>query len=103
MEEKPEDLSDRRVRLIVKKDSDERLRSELIGCQSFLSNEEVIALPRASIVGYVTLLRQLNKSTLSCRNKILEFNPQDSRIIIDDSKDSQRSKSVSDDREGVTS
>ena len=101
MEGKSEEFSDKKVRTIVKKDTDERLRSELIGCQSILSCEEVNDLPRSSLVGYVTLLRQLNKSTLSCRNKISEFNPQDSKIIPDDSKESGRSKSVSDDREGA--
>src|SRR2546425_7762027 len=103
MEGKSEEFSDKTVRTIVKKDTDERLRSELIGCQSILSCEEVNDLPRSSLVGYVTLLRQLNKSTLSCRNKISEFNPQDSKIIQDDSKELGRSKSVSDDREEATS
>src|SRR2546425_889702 len=101
MEGQSEELSDKKVRMIVKKDTDERLRSELIGCQSILSCGEVNDLPRSSLVGYVTLLRQLNKSTLSCRNKVSEFNPQDSKIIQDDSKESGRSKSVSDDREGA--
>src|SRR5437867_2395714 len=103
MEGKSKEFSDKKVRVIVKKDTDERLRSELIGCQSILSCEEVNDLPRSSLVGYVTLLRQLNKSTLSCRNKILELNPQDSKIIPDDSKELLKSKSVSDDREGATS
>src|SRR3989441_295957 len=103
MEGQSEELSDKKVRMIVKKDTDERLRSELIGCQSILSCGEVNDLPRSSLVGYVTLLRQLNKSTLSCRNKILEFNPQDSKIILDDSKELLKSKSVSGDREGATS
>ena len=71
-----EDLSDRSMRLIVKKDSDSRLKSELIGSQSILTPEEVNDLSRASLVGYVTLLRQLNKSTNSCRNKIDDFDPQ---------------------------
>src|SRR5437867_8899964 len=93
-----EDLSDQRMRLIVKKDSDIRLRSELIGSQSILTPDEIIDLSRSSLVGYVTLLRQLNKSTTSCRNVIDDFDPKQSKIISDDNNDSARSKSVSDDR-----
>src|SRR3989442_2645623 len=100
-----EDLSDQRMRLIVKKDSDTRLRSELIGSQSILTPEEVNNLSRATLVGYVTLLRQLNKSTPSCRNVIDDFDPKQSKINSDDNNDSARSKSVSDDksREGPIS
>src|SRR5437867_450687 len=93
-----EDLSDQRMRLIVKKDSDTRLRSELIVSQSILTPEEVNDLSRASLVGYVTLLRQLNKSATSCRNVIDDFDPKQSKINSDDNNDSARSKSVSDDR-----
>src|SRR3989441_12997360 len=96
--DKAEELSDRRMRLIVKKDSDTRLKSELIGSQSILTSEEVNDLSRASLVGYVTLLRQLNKSTNSCRNKIDDFDPQKSKIFGDDDNDTARSKSVSDDK-----
>src|SRR2546425_7851046 len=96
--DKAEELSDRRMRLIVKKDSDSRLKSELIGSQSILTPDEVNNLSRASLVGYVTLLRQLNKSTNSCRNKIDEFDPQNSKICSDDDNDTARSKSVSDDK-----
>ena len=96
--DKTEDLSDRRMRLIVKKDSDSRLKSELIGSQSILTPDEVNDLSRASLVGYVTLLRQLNKSTNSCRNKIDDFDPQNSKICSDDDNDTARSKSVSDDK-----
>src|SRR3989441_6423318 len=93
-----EDLSDQGMRFIVKKGSDTRLRSELIGSQSILTPEEVNDLSRASPVGYVTLLRQLNKSTTSCRNVIDDFDPKQSKINSDDNNDSARSKSVSDDR-----
>src|SRR5437867_7093695 len=96
--DKAEDLSDRRMRLIVKKDSDSRLKSELIGSQSMFTLEEVNDLSRASLVGYVTLLRQLNKSTNSCRNKIDDFDPQKSKCFSDGDNDSARSKSVSDDK-----
>src|SRR3989442_777624 len=100
-----EDLSDQRMRLIVKKDSDTRLRSELIGSQSIFTPEEVNNLSRATLVGYVTLLRQLNKSTTSCRNVIDDFDPKQSKINSDDNNDSARSKSVSDakSREGPIS
>src|SRR2546425_4896216 len=96
--DKAEELSDRRMRLIVKKDSDSRLKAELIGSQSILTPDEVNNLSRASLVGYVTLLRQLNKSTNSCRNKIDDFDPQNSKICSDDDNDTARSKSVSDDK-----
>src|SRR5207247_10345164 len=93
-----EDIRHQRMRLIVKKDSDTRLRSELIGSQSILTPEEVNNLSRATLVGYVTLLRQLNKSTTSCRNVIDDFDPKQSKINSDDNNDSARSKSVSDDK-----
>src|SRR5207247_6912067 len=96
--EQIEDLSDQRMRLIVKKDSDTRLRSELVGSQSILTPEEINDLSRASLVGYVTLLRQLNKSTTSCRNVNYDFDPKQSKINSDDNNDSARSKSVLDDR-----
>src|SRR5437867_11188194 len=96
--EQIEDLSDQRMRLIVKKDSDTRLRSELVGSQSILITEEINDLSRASLVGYVTLLRQLNKSTTSCRNVIDDFDPKQSKINSYDNNDSARSKYVSDDR-----
>src|SRR5437867_3183438 len=96
--DRTEDFSDQRMRLIVKKDSDTRLRSELIGSQSILTPDEINDLSRASLVGYVTLLRQLNKSTTSCRNVIDDFDPKQSKINSDDNNDSARSKSVSDDR-----
>src|SRR3989442_12438294 len=100
-----EDLSDQRMRLIVKKVSDTRLRSELIDSQSILTPEEVNDLSRDSLVGFITLLRQLNKSTTSCRNVIDDFDPKQSKINSDDNNDSARSKSVSDDksREGPIS
>src|SRR3954471_22827721 len=93
-----DDLSDKRMRLIVKKDSDARLKSELIGSQSILTPEEINDLSRASLVGYVTLLRQLNKSTTSCRNIIDDFDPKHSKIVSDDNNDPARSESVSDER-----
>src|SRR6059036_3042830 len=98
MDETAEDLSDKRTRLIVKKDLDSRFKAELIGGQSILSSEEINDHSRASLVGYVTLLRQLNKSTISCRNKIDDFDPQKSKIYGDDDNDTARSKSVSDDK-----
>src|SRR3989441_328445 len=96
MEGKTDDLSDKTIRRIVKKDSDSRLRTELLGCQSILTQIEIDSLPRATLVGYVTLLRQLNKAPTSCRNKITDFDPKNSKIMESDSEELAKSKSISD-------
>src|SRR3989442_1778540 len=97
MEGKTDDLSDKTIRRIVKKDSDSRLRTELLGCQSILTQIEIDSLPRATLVGYVTLLRQLNKAPTSCRNKITDFDPKNSKIVDGDNEELAKSKSFSDD------
>ena len=97
MEEKSEDLSDKTIRRIVKKDSDIRLRSELAGCQSILTQTKIDSLPRATLIGYVTLIRQLNKTSISCRNKVPNFDPKNSKIFEDDNEASAKSQSLSDD------
>src|SRR3989441_2834112 len=97
MEDKGVDLSDKSIRRIVKKDSDSRLKTELLGCQSILTQIEIDSLPRATLVGYVTLLRQLNKAPTSCRNKITDFDPKNSKIMESDSEELAKSKSLSDD------
>ena len=45
MEGKTDDLSDKTVRRIVKKDTDSRLRAELLGCQTILTQVEIYSLP----------------------------------------------------------
>src|SRR5437867_7465289 len=103
MDTKSDDLSDKTIRRIVKKDSVSRLRTELLGCQSILTQLEIDSLSRAELVGYVTLIRQLNKSSTSCRNKIPDFDPRNSIISEGDEEEIAKSKSVSDDlilREG---
>src|SRR3989442_1414747 len=97
MEGKTDDLSDKIIRRIVKKDSDSRLRAELLGCQSLLTQTEIDSLPRATLVGYVRLIRQLNKSSISCRNKIPDFDPKNSKISDVDDEEVAKSKSLSDD------
>src|SRR5437899_12598850 len=97
MNGKADDLSDKAVRRIVKKDNDSRLRTELLGCQSILTQIEIDSLPRATLIGYVTLTRQLNKATTSCRNKIPDFDPKNSKIIETDNGQIAKSKSASDD------
>src|SRR3989442_5115933 len=102
MEDKTEDLSDKTIRS-VQKDAYNRLRTELLGCQSILTQIEIDSLPRATLVGYVTLLRQLNKSSTSCRNQITDFDPRNSKIMESDNDETAKSKSLSDDlflREG---
>src|SRR2546425_12000348 len=97
MEGKGDDLSDKSIRRIVKKDSDIRLRTELLGCQSILTQMEIDSLPRATLVGYVTLLRQLNKAPTSCRNKITDFDPKSSKVVEGENEELAKSKSLSDD------
>src|SRR6267154_836610 len=69
------DLSDKVVRRIVSKDDYSRLQHELSLCQSKLSEDDIKKLQRYQLIGFVTLLRQLNKATTSCRNKIDSFDP----------------------------
>src|SRR3989442_13325178 len=97
MDPKSYDLSDKTIRRIVKKDSISRLRTELLGCQSLLTQIEIDSLPRATLVGYVTLIRQLNKSSNACRNKIPDFDPKNSIISEGDDEEIAKSKSLSDD------
>src|SRR2546425_9145109 len=97
MEDKGVDLSDKSIRRIVKKDSDSRLRTELLDCQSILTQIEIDSLPRATLVGYVTLPRQLNKAPTSCRNKITDFDPKNLKIMEGDNDELAKSKSLSDD------
>ena len=97
MDPKSDDLSDKTIRRIAKKDSISRLRTELLGCQSLLTQIEIDSLPRATLVGYVTLIRQLNKSSNACRNKIPDFDPKNSIISEGDDEEIAKSKSLSDD------
>src|SRR3989442_3814827 len=97
MDPKSDDLSDKTIRRIVKKDSVSRLRTELLGCQSLLTQIEIDSLSRATLVGYVTLIRQLNKSSNACRNKIPDFDPKNSIISEGDDEEIAKSKSLSDD------
>src|SRR6266516_148693 len=95
MGEPSKDMTDKRLRALVRKDDTSRLRSELIGCQSILKPEEIEDLNRSSLVGYVTLLQRLNNSTSSCRNKIVDFNPDDADVFEDDEKEIKKTSSVS--------
>ncbi len=95
MGEPSKDLTDKRLRALVRKDDTSRLRSELIGCQSILKPDEIEDLNRSSLVGYVTLLRRLNNSTSSCRNKIVDFNPDDADVFEEDGKEIKKTSSVS--------
>src|SRR2546425_13177430 len=96
MEDKTGDLSDKTIRRIVQKDAESRLRTELLGCQSIFTQIEIDSLPRATLVGYVTLLRQLSKTSTSCRNKITDFDPKNSKIMECDNDELAKSKSLSD-------
>src|SRR6266516_4914078 len=95
MGEPSKDMTDKRLRALVRKDDTSRLRSELIGCQSILKPDEIEDLNRSSLVGYVTLLRCINNSTSSCRNKIVDFNPDDADVFEDDEKEIKKTSSVS--------
>src|SRR6267154_2302431 len=93
------DLSDQAVRRIVSKDDDLRLRHELSVSQSSINREEIDQLERYELVGYVTLLRQLNKMTTSCRNVIAGFDPSKAVLHPKDNDLKGRSQSCSDNTE----
>src|SRR6267154_1409187 len=92
-------LSDQAVRRIVSKDDDLRLRHELSVSQSLINREEIDQLQRYELVGYVTLLRQLNKMTTSCRNVIAGFDPSKAVLHPKDNDLKGRSQSCSDNTE----
>src|SRR6267154_2582665 len=92
-------LSDQAVRRIVSKDDDLRLRHELSVSQSLINREEIDQLQRYELVGYVTLLHQLNKMTTSCRNVIAGFDPSKAVLHPKDNDLKGRSQSCSDNTE----
>src|SRR6267154_2400140 len=92
-------LSDQAVRRIVSKDDDLRLRHELSVSQSLINREEIDQLQRYELVGYVTLLRQLNKMTTSCRNVIAGFDPSKAVLHPKDNDLKGRNQSCSDNTE----
>src|SRR6267154_787153 len=92
-------LSDQAVRRIVSKDDDLRLRHELSVSQSLINREEIDQLQRYELVGYVTLLRQMNKLTTSCRNVIAGFDPSKAVLHPKDNDLKGRSQSCSDNTE----
>src|SRR6267154_434210 len=93
------DLSDQVLRRTVSKDDDARLRHELSVCQSLMSKEEIDQLQRYELIGYVTLLRQMNKMTTSCRNVITGFDPTKAILHPKDNDLKGRSQSCSDNTE----
>src|SRR6267154_2222601 len=93
------DLSDQVLRRTVSKDDDARLRHELSVCQSLMSKEEIDQLQRYELIGYVTLLRQMNKMTMSCRNVITGFDQNKAILHPKDNDLKGRSQSCSDNTE----
>src|SRR6267154_111500 len=93
------DLSDQVLRRTVSKDYDARLWHELSVCQSSMGKEEIDHLQRYELIGYVTLLRQMNKMTMSCRNVITGFDPTKAILYPKDNDLKGRSQSCSDNTE----
>src|SRR6267154_33546 len=92
-------LTDQVLRKIVCKDDDSRLRHELSVSQSSISRDEIDQLQRYELIGYVTLLRQLNKLTTSCGNVVAEFDPSKAVLHPKDNDLKGRSQSCSDNTE----
>src|SRR6267154_5033071 len=90
------DLSDQVLRRTVSKDYDARLWHELSVCQSSMGKEEIDHLQRYELIGYVTLLCQMNKMTTSCRNVITGFDPTKATLHPKDNDLKGRSQSCSD-------
>jgi len=95
MTDNKDELSDEVVRKMVVKDSVSRLQQELSRCQSVYSEKEIGEMTRYQLVGLVTLLRQMNHSTSSCKNKISDFNPKNATFFEDDNVNKERSQSLS--------
>src|SRR6267154_856660 len=95
MAENKDELSDEVVRKMVVKDSVSRLQQELSRCQSVYSEKEIGEMTKYQLVGLVTLLRQMNHSTASCKNKVTDFNPKNATFFEDDNVTKDRSQSLS--------
>ena len=71
----PLTMSDDELRVVVQRDSTDRLIAELKLAQSYFSEAEVIALSRSDLIANVMILRRLSGQTSSVRVLVSNFKP----------------------------
>src|SRR6267154_966151 len=84
------------IRIAVIKSSDDRLRVELAGSQTFYSSEDISQLNRQELLRHVYQIRNLNKSHLKCQSVMTKFDPSLSNSFSGDDSAAPRSFSLSD-------
>src|SRR6267154_710870 len=89
-------LASDEIRMAVIRSSDERLRMELAGSQTFYSSEDISDLNRQELLRYVYQIRTLDNSHLKCQTVMTKFDPGLSHSFSGDDSDAPRSFSLSD-------
>ena len=89
-------LCEKEMRRMVLKDSDARLRNELINFQTHFQQEQVEQMTRSQLVGYICSMRLSCGSYNSCKTVVHNFNPALAIFNSDDDKSVTRSGSLSD-------
>src|SRR6267154_2448193 len=84
------------IRIAVIKSSDDRLRMELAGSQTFYSSDDISQLNRQELLRHVYQIRNLNKSHLKCQSVMTKFDPSLSNSFSGDDSAAPRSFSLSD-------
>src|SRR6267154_241841 len=84
------------IRIAVIKSSDDRLRLELAGSQTFYSSDDISQLNRQELLRHVYQIRNLNKSHLKCQSVMTKFDPSLSNSFSGDDSAAPRSFSLSD-------
>src|SRR6267154_1361645 len=84
------------IRIAVIKSSDDRLRMELAGSQTFYSSDDISQLNRQELLRHVYQIRNLNKSHLKCQSIMTKFDPSLSNSFSGDDSAAPRSFSLSD-------
>ena len=66
-------LSDNDLRMLIEKETDARLQSEILQCQTFLDSNAVKSLPHDELVTHVVQLRKFAKTRSALRQFVTEF------------------------------
>src|SRR6267154_2234423 len=94
-------LASDEIRMAVIRSSDERLRMELAGSQTFYSSEDISDLNRQELLRHVYQIRTLNNSHLKCQSVMTKFDPGLSEAFSGDESVAPRSFSLSEDPQGT--
>src|SRR6267154_95490 len=94
-----ERLESDEIRIAVIKSSDDRLRLELAGSQTFYSSDDISQLNRQELLRHIYQIRNLNKFHLKCQSIMTKFDPSLSNSFSGDDSAAPRSFSLSDTQE----